>query len=278
MRVAALLLALPVFTASESKKSGWVADLTGGISCWRNADTDESHGCDTSGGDKGNKAGSGEDSDKTWDKAPPQPPATPPRPSLPPGMSRPKILCLHGGGSSAEGFRMQANSLTQALPGLDFVFLSAPNTGGVWMPDPPSSGGSKGSSTDPNCGTPPRPRFWTASCRSKVPFTASSATHRARRMPYRTCPTHRLRRFSWRLSSPDTCRARTSGSWQGSTLARARVAHVASLAHAPRRDREAARITLGPLGVRAARHKGAPRISYHARTESPALFATQARR
>jgi predicted esterase len=150
MRVAALLLALPVFTASESKKSGWVADLTGGISCWRNADTDESHGCDTSGGDKGNKAGSGEDSDKTWDKAPPQPPATPPRPSLPPGMSRPKILCLHGGGGSAEGFRMQANSLTQAMPGLDFVFLSAPNTGGVWMPDPPSSGGSKGSSTDPN--------------------------------------------------------------------------------------------------------------------------------
>jgi pimeloyl-ACP methyl ester carboxylesterase len=45
---------------------------------------------------------------------------------------------------------MQANSLTQAMPGLDFVFLSAPNTGGVWMPDPPSSGGSKGSSTDPN--------------------------------------------------------------------------------------------------------------------------------
>ena len=98
------------------------------------------------------------------------------------------------------------------------------------------------------------PRLWTASYGSKAPFTASSATHRARRTPYHTCPTRRLGRSSWRLSSADTCRARTSGSWQGSTIVCARVAHVASLARCvSRRDREAARIALWLLGARVAR-------------------------
>ena len=120
--------------------------------------------------------------------------------------------------------------------------------------------GQKGPPLNPT-GTLTPPRFWTTLCRSKVPFTASSVTHRARRSPYRTCPTRRLERSSWRLSSADTCRARTSGSWQGSTLARARVAHTAPLARAPRRDREAARVTLWLLGVRVARHKG--RAAHH---------------
>ena len=149
MRVTALLLALPVITASESDKGGWKADPTGGINCWRDANTGESKDCDTSGGDKGNTPSPGKDSDKTWDKTA-QPPAMPPRPSLPLGMSRPKILCLHGGGGDAEGFRMQANRLTKAMPGLDFVFLSAPNNGGLWVPDPPISGGLKGASTESN--------------------------------------------------------------------------------------------------------------------------------
>ena len=111
-------------------------------------------------------------------------------------------------------------------------------------------------------------RFWTASYRSKVPFTASSATHRARRTPYHTCPTRRLGRSSWRLSSADTCRARTSGSWQGSTIVRARVAHVASLARCvSRRDREAARIALWLLGVRVARQRARrAHHSFHTRT------------
>ena len=146
MRVSALLTLLAL-TASQSDKVGWEQDTTGGKGCWRNANTGESYGCDTSAGDKA--PGSGQDSDKTWDKTE-KPPTMPPRPSIPPGASRPKILCLHGGGGNAEGFEMQANSLIQAAPGLDFVFVSAPNSGGVWIPDPPSSGGAKGTSTDAN--------------------------------------------------------------------------------------------------------------------------------
>ena len=157
MRLSALLLTLLALTASQGdNKVGWEQDTTGGKGCWRNANTGESYGCDTSAGDKA--PGSGQDSDKTWDKTaqPPtdktaQPPTMPPRPSLPPGASsRPKILCLHGGGGNDEGFRMQANSLIQAAPGLEFVFVSAPNSGGLWIPDPPSSGGAKGTSTDAN--------------------------------------------------------------------------------------------------------------------------------
>lgn len=147
----ALLLTLLALTASESNKVRWEKDPTGGEDCWRNANTGETYGCGTLAGDKA--PGSGQDSDTTWDMTwdkTAQPPTMPPRPSLPPGASRPKILCLHGGGGDAEGFRMQANSLTQAAPGLDFVFVSAPNSGGVWIPDPPSSGGAKGASTDPN--------------------------------------------------------------------------------------------------------------------------------
>ena len=147
MRVSALLLTLLALTASQSDKVGWEQDTTGGKGCWRNANTGESYGCDTSAGDKA--PGSGQDSDKTWDKTA-QPPTMPPRPSLPPGASRPKILCLHGGGGNDEGFRMQANSFIQAAPGLEFVFVSAPNSGGLWIPDPPSSGGAKGASTDAN--------------------------------------------------------------------------------------------------------------------------------
>ena len=250
--MSALLLTLLALTASQSDKVGWEQDTTGGKGCWRNANTGESYGCDTSAGDKA--PGSGQDSDKTWDKTA-QPPTMPPRPSLPPGASRsrPKILCLHGGDGNDEGFRMQANSLIQAAPGLEFVFVSAPNSGGLWIPDPPSSGGEKGPPLTPT-GILTLPRLWTASYGSKVPFTASSATHRARRTPYHTCPTRRLGRSSWRLSSADTCRARTSGSWQGSTIVCARVAHVASLARCvSRRDREAARIALWLLGARVAR-------------------------
>ena len=148
MRVSALLLTLLALTASQSDKPGWEQDTSGGKGCWRNANTGESYGCDSSAGDKA--PGSGQDSDKTWDKTA-QPPTMPPRPSLPPGAeSRPKILCLHGGGMNDEGFRMQAKSLIQAATGLDFVFVSAPNSGGVWIPDPPSSGGAKGASTDAN--------------------------------------------------------------------------------------------------------------------------------
>ena len=259
MRVTALLLALPVITASESDKGGWEADPTGGVNCWRDANTGESKDCDTSGGDKGNTPSPGKDSDKTWDKTA-QPPAMPPRPSLPPGMSRPKILCLHGGGGDAEGFRMQANSLTKAMPGLDFVFLSAPNNGGVWVPDPPISGGSKGASTQSN---------WD-----------SDSTALLDDVVQKQGPFHGILGYSQGASFAISYLSHApAGTFQLAALfcgylpsthlgimaridARMRpVAYAASLARAPRRDREAARITLWLLGVRVARHKG--RAAHH---------------
>lgn len=140
-------------------------------------------------------------------------------------------------------------------PALSSSSSAPPTVAACGFPTRQAVEGQKGPPLTPT-GILTLPRLWTASYGSKVPFTASSATHRARRTPYHTCPTRRLGRSSWRLSSADTCRARTSGSWQGSTIVCARVAHVASLARCvSRRDREAARIALWLLGARVARQR-----------------------
>ena len=138
-------------------------------------------------------------------------------------------------------------------PALSSSSSAPPTVAACGFPPRQAVEGQKGPPLTPT-GILTRSRLWTASYGSKVPFTASSATHRARRTPYHTCPTRRLGRSSWRRSSADTCRARTSGSWQGSTIVCARVAHVASFARCvSRRGREAARIALWLLGARVAR-------------------------
>jgi predicted esterase len=54
-------------------------------------------------------------------------------------MERYKILCLHGGGGSAASFSQQPGmqSLIQALPHFEFVFIDSPLSG-VWWNDPVS--------------------------------------------------------------------------------------------------------------------------------------------
>lgn len=55
-------------------------------------------------------------------------------------MERYKILCLHGGGGSASSFSQQSGmqSLIQALPQFEFVFIDSPLSYGVWWNDPVS--------------------------------------------------------------------------------------------------------------------------------------------
>jgi len=51
-----------------------------------------------------------------------------------------KILCLHGGGSSASEFQTEISGITHALPGFEFVFVNggspADNNVFVWIDDP----------------------------------------------------------------------------------------------------------------------------------------------
>ncbi|XAM00560.1 hypothetical protein OT109_04050 [Phycisphaeraceae bacterium D3-23] len=64
------------------------------------------------------------------------------------GEDKPRILMLHGGGSSAAGFARQrgVRDLAEALPQYTFVFADAPEPGGLWLRDPPSKSQP---STDP---------------------------------------------------------------------------------------------------------------------------------
>lgn len=57
-----------------------------------------------------------------------------------------RILALHGGGQTADGFRaMQGvQDLMASLPTYEFVFASTPETGNLWIRDPP---GGKGQPT-----------------------------------------------------------------------------------------------------------------------------------
>ena len=61
-----------------------------------------------------------------------------------------KILCLHGGGGSGDSFQYQQGiqDLIQALPNWDFVFATSPESGGLWINDPP--GGGKEPTNDRN--------------------------------------------------------------------------------------------------------------------------------
>ena len=67
-----------------------------------------------------------------------------------PTPTRPKILALHGGGETASGLQFQQGmqDLMDALPGFDFVFGSTPESGNVWIKDPP--GGKGEPTTDPD--------------------------------------------------------------------------------------------------------------------------------
>lgn len=60
-----------------------------------------------------------------------------------------KILCLHGGGQSW-GMQNEPGmvALQNSLPTMEFVYASAPYSGGVWIRDPP--GGKNQATTDPN--------------------------------------------------------------------------------------------------------------------------------
>ncbi len=61
-----------------------------------------------------------------------------------------KILCLHGGGGSAEGLRQQRGmqSLIEDLQAYEFIFANAPDEEGLWIQDPP--GGKGEPTTDTN--------------------------------------------------------------------------------------------------------------------------------
>eukprot|EP00959_Pyramimonas_sp_CCMP1952_P302177 6322588-Pyramimonas_sp.AAC.7 len=69
-------------------------------------------------------------------------------------QANPKILCLHGGGSSPAGMQGSPGiqALRSSLPGYDFVFAEGgyPVSGGgiLWVEDPP--GGKGQATTDPN--------------------------------------------------------------------------------------------------------------------------------
>lgn len=69
--------------------------------------------------------------------------------------SRPKILCLHGGGGTGGGFRQSPGmlALQASFPGFDFVFPtgaygSDPTANALWIRDPP--GGKGVATTEPN--------------------------------------------------------------------------------------------------------------------------------
>ena len=79
---------------------------------------------------------------------------------LSPCLARKKILCLHGGGGTGEGFAGEMRELEQALPDFEFVYANGgypvdggtefgkPTQGGyLWIPDPP--GGKGEPTTDP---------------------------------------------------------------------------------------------------------------------------------
>ena len=80
---------------------------------------------------------------------PPPPPASPPPPPASPPPLR-QILCLHGGGESANifaahvGIRDLMDNLQNEF---SFVFAQTPYAGGVWIRDPP--GGKENPTTDP---------------------------------------------------------------------------------------------------------------------------------
>jgi len=61
-----------------------------------------------------------------------------------------KILCLHGGGGTAESFRNAITAIENALPNFEFVYANggygSPD-GYLWMSDPP--GGKDNPTTDP---------------------------------------------------------------------------------------------------------------------------------
>lgn len=76
---------------------------------------------------------------------------------LPPALAKKKILCLHGGGGTGEGFAKfpAMRDLEGALPDFEFVYADGGYTavedgkegGHLWIPDPP--GGKKEPTTDP---------------------------------------------------------------------------------------------------------------------------------
>jgi len=61
-----------------------------------------------------------------------------------------KILCLHGGGQTANNMKKMdgIQDLMDALPSFEFVFASTPESGNVWIRDPP--GGKDDPTTDPD--------------------------------------------------------------------------------------------------------------------------------
>jgi predicted esterase len=64
---------------------------------------------------------------------------------------RPKILCLHGGGGSANSFSTEIATLENALPEYEFVYATGAYGSGnnrLWIDDPP--GGKGDPTTDPN--------------------------------------------------------------------------------------------------------------------------------
>ena len=61
--------------------------------------------------------------------------------------TRPKILCLHGGGGNGNGFSYEIQDLVDSMPDYEFVFATAPYGEGdnrLWIRDPP---GGKGEPT-----------------------------------------------------------------------------------------------------------------------------------
>lgn len=60
-----------------------------------------------------------------------------------------KVVCLHGGGGSADLLRaVQINHLLADVPGLECVYPAAPFPNRVWIPDPPN--GKSQPTTDPD--------------------------------------------------------------------------------------------------------------------------------
>ena len=62
--------------------------------------------------------------------------------------SKPKILCLHGGGQSVSSFRYQLLDLMNALPEFEFVFAKTPEDKNVWIRDPPGGKGEPTTESD----------------------------------------------------------------------------------------------------------------------------------
>lgn len=50
---------------------------------------------------------------------------------------KPKILCLHGGGGNGAGFQSSITHIEQSLSQFEFVYVDAPEAGGLWVIDPP---------------------------------------------------------------------------------------------------------------------------------------------